>query len=99
MRIANFGKTRAVPSRISAVRPGPVSLLACVFSDETGQESGCDGFEGWDGCGKDSDVGLDDGPVHGAADHVGGVGGGEHGGDVGDSDDGGNTGAGGFERY
>lgn len=48
MRIANFGKAWTIPSRISTVWPGSVSLLACVFSDETGQESGRDGFKGWD---------------------------------------------------
>lgn len=97
MGVASFRKVRTVPvpsTLFSAVRPWSVFLLTAVFANDAGKEAGGNRLEGWDGGGEDSDVGFDDGPVHGAADHVGRIGGAKHGWDVGDSDDGRDTGAG-----
>lgn len=97
MRVASFREIRAVPvpsTLFSAVRPWPVFLLTAVFANDAGKEAGGNRLEGWDGGGEDSDVGFDDRPVHGAADHVGRVGGAKHGWDVGDSNDGRDAGTG-----
>lgn len=92
--LATLGEARFLFSHVAA-RPSAIAAVRAVFADQAGEEARGDGFEGRDGGGQDAYVDLDGGPVHGAADGVGGVAGGEHRGDIGDSDDGGYAGAGG----
>lgn len=91
--LATLGEARFLFSHVAA-RPSAVAAVRAVLADQAGEEARRNGFEGRDGGGQDADVNLDGGPVHGAADGVGGVAGGEHRGDVGDSDDGGDASAG-----